>query len=96
VHAANGQEAVDAFSARPQDFDLILMDIQMPHMDGYDATLLIRGMDNHHAKQVPIIAMTANVFKEDVNKSLACGMDAHLGKPLDLDEMVQVIHTTLT
>jgi signal transduction histidine kinase/CheY-like chemotaxis protein len=95
VHATNGQEAVDAFAARPEDFDLILMDIQMPGMDGYDATILIRGMDTPRAQQVPIIAMTANVFREDVKKSLASGMDAHLGKPLDPDEMVRVIQKVL-
>jgi signal transduction histidine kinase/ActR/RegA family two-component response regulator len=91
VCAENGQEAVEAFAAQPEAFDLILMDIQMPGMDGYDATRRIREMTILHAQQVPIIAMTANVFKEDIEKSLECGMDAHLGKPLDPDEMIQVI-----
>jgi signal transduction histidine kinase/CheY-like chemotaxis protein len=95
VHAGNGQEALDAFAAQPDAFDLILMDIQMPVMDGYDTTRLIREMDVPSAKRVPIIAMTANVFKEDVEKSLACGMDAHLGKPLDPDEMIRVIQKSL-
>jgi CheY-like chemotaxis protein len=95
VHAESGQEALDAFVAQPDAFDLILMDIQMPGMDGYETTRLIRALDTPHAKQVPIIAMTANVFKEDVEKSLASGMDAHLGKPLDLDEMVRIIRASL-
>jgi signal transduction histidine kinase len=95
IHATNGQEAVDAFAANPDDFDLVLMDIQMPGMDGYDATLLIRKMNTPKAQQVPIIAMTANVFKDDITKSLACGMNAHLGKPLDPDEMVGIIQKFL-
>jgi signal transduction histidine kinase/CheY-like chemotaxis protein len=95
VHTATGQEAVSAFAARPEGFDLILMDIQMPGMDGYEATRLIRQIDAPQAKRVPIIAMTANVFKEDIEKSLACGMDAHLGKPLDPDEMIQLIQKAL-
>jgi CheY-like chemotaxis protein len=95
VHAENGQEALDAFTKQPEAFDLILMDIQMPGMDGYETTRLIREMDTPHAKQVPIIAMTANVFKEDIRKSLESGMDAHLGKPLDINEMIQTIKKAL-
>jgi signal transduction histidine kinase/ActR/RegA family two-component response regulator len=95
VCAENGQEAVEAFAAQPTAFDLILMDIQMPGMDGYDATRRIREMGVPHARQVPIVAMTANVFREDIEKSLRSGMDAHLGKPLDLDEMIRVIQKFL-
>jgi signal transduction histidine kinase/CheY-like chemotaxis protein len=95
IFASNGQEAVDAFAAQPDLFDLILMDIQMPGMDGYEATRRIRGMNTPRAKQVPIIAMTANVFKEDVDKSLESGMNAHLGKPLNLDEMIETIQKAL-
>ncbi|MDR2587662.1 MAG: response regulator [Coriobacteriales bacterium] len=95
IFASNGQEAVEAFAAEPDAFDLILMDIQMPGMDGYEATRRIRKMDNPHARRVPIIAMTANVFKEDVDKSLESGMDAHLGKPLNIDEVVKTIQDAL-
>jgi signal transduction histidine kinase/ActR/RegA family two-component response regulator len=95
VHAENGQEALAAFAAQPEVFDLILMDIQMPGMDGYEATRLIREMDTLRAKQVPIIAMTANVFKDDVAKCLDCGMNAHLGKPLNPNEMIAVLKKSL-
>jgi signal transduction histidine kinase/CheY-like chemotaxis protein len=95
VHAENGQEALDLFAAQPDAFDLILMDIQMPGMDGYETTRLIRTMDTPHAKQVPIIAMTANVFREDVERSLEQGMNAHLGKPLDPTEMIRVLRNAL-
>jgi signal transduction histidine kinase/CheY-like chemotaxis protein len=95
VHAENGQEALDLFAAQPDAFDLILMDIQMPGMDGYETTRLIREMDTPHAKQVPIIAMTANVFKEDIERSLEHGMNAHLGKPLDPTEMIRVLRNAL-
>jgi signal transduction histidine kinase/CheY-like chemotaxis protein len=91
VQAENGKEAVDLFAAKPNEFDLILMDIQMPGMDGYEATRRIRSMAVPAAKQVPIIAMTANVFKEDIENSLEAGMNAHLGKPLNLDEMIRLI-----
>lgn len=91
VHAKNGQDAIEKFTARPQDFDLILMDIQMPGMDGYEATRRIRARRELNAMLIPIIAMTANVFKEDIEKSLASGMNAHLGKPLNPDEMIQVL-----
>jgi CheY-like chemotaxis protein len=95
VHAKNGQEALDAFAAQPDAFDLVLMDIQMPGMDGYETTRLIREMDAPRAKQVPVIAMTANVFKEDIEKSLEHGMNAHLGKPLDPTEMIRTLKKSL-
>ena len=83
VFAENGLEAVSAFEARPDRFDFVLMDIQMPLMDGYEATRTIRGLACPQAKKVPIVAMTANVFQEDVERCLAAGANAHLGKPLD-------------
>jgi len=83
VFAGNGQEAVAAFAKEPDRFGLILMDIQMPLMDGYEAIRAIRGMGCPSAGEVPIIAMTANVFREDVQRCLAAGADGHLGKPLD-------------
>ena len=86
--AENGVEAVNMFRAAPDKYDLIFMDLQMPEMDGYDATRKIRAMDAPKAKNIPIIAMTANVFKEDIESCLAAGMNGHIGKPLDFDEVV--------
>jgi signal transduction histidine kinase/DNA-binding response OmpR family regulator len=85
--AENGLEAVKMFSAAPGSYDLILMDIQMPEMDGYEASQRIRSMEDPRAKTVPIIAMTANVFKEDIEKCLKAGMNDHMGKPLDIKEV---------
>jgi len=81
--AENGLKAVKLFTANPFKYNLILMDIQMPEMDGYAATKMIR--DSYEGKNVPIIAMTANVFKEDIEACGAAGMDSHLGKPIDVD-----------
>jgi len=86
--AQNGQEAVDAFVQNPHGIDIIFMDIQMPVMDGYSAARAIRRLKNHNAKIVPIIAMTANVFKEDIENCIAAGMNAHIGKPIDMSELV--------
>ena len=85
--AKNGEEAVALFSEKPEAFDLILMDLQMPEVDGYEATRRIRALDTLRATEIPIIAMTANVFREDVERCLAAGMDAHVGKPLNLEEI---------
>ena len=85
--AVNGQEAIDRFAAKPETFDLIFMDIHMPIKDGYAATREIRAMAHPKAKTIPIIAMTANVFKKDVDKCLACGMNDHVGKPIDINEV---------
>ncbi|WP_461255951.1 response regulator [Treponema sp. R80B11-R83G3] len=93
--AENGLEAVNMFTEAPNKYDMIFMDIQMPEMDGYDATRLIRAIDVPQAKTVPIIAMTANVFKEDVEKCLAAGMDGHIGKPLDFDEVLDKLRVYL-
>ena len=89
--AENGRQAVEVFSAAPDSFDLILMDIQMPELDGYGATREIRAMDSPYAKTIPIIAMTANVFREDVERCLASGMNAHVGKPLEIAEVIRAI-----
>jgi CheY-like chemotaxis protein len=67
---------------------MIFMDVQMPEMDGYEATQQIRSLSVPHAKTVPIVAMTANVFKEDVEKCLASGMNDHIGKPLDMEDLI--------
>jgi CheY-like chemotaxis protein len=86
--AENGLQVVEMFAANPAGYDAILMDVQMPEMDGLTAARRIRAMEDPQAKDIPIIAMTANVFKEDIEKCLAAGMDAHVGKPLDLDEVL--------
>jgi len=86
--AQNGAEALRMFSEAPEKYDAILMDVQMPEMDGYEATRRIRQIDNPKAKKVLIIAMTANVFQEDVNKCLRAGMNNHVGKPLSFNEVL--------
>ena len=91
----NGAEAVRMFRENPERYDLIFMDVQMPVMDGYEATRQIRGLDIPYAKAIPIIAMTANVFREDVEECLKAGMDSHLGKPLNFDDVLKQLHTYL-
>ena len=82
---SNGREAVDTFVKNPRgSFDIILMDIQMPVMDGYEATRKIRGVNRPDAQKIPIIAMTANAFTEDVQAALDAGMNAHIAKPIDV------------
>jgi signal transduction histidine kinase len=82
--AEDGQIACDMFAAAPEAYDMIFMDIQMPKMDGYEATKYIRSMDAPRAGAIPIVAMTANVFREDIEKCRAAGMDDHVGKPLEM------------
>jgi CheY-like chemotaxis protein/two-component sensor histidine kinase len=89
--AVNGVEALEMFSSSPEKYDLILMDMQMPQMDGLEATQRIRDIDLPKAKEIPIIAMTANVFKEDIEKCFKAGMNAHIGKPLILSEMMDIL-----
>ncbi|MGN0613988.1 MAG: ATP-binding protein, partial [Porcipelethomonas sp.] len=90
--AVNGQEAVDMFlDSRPGTYDAILMDIMMPVLDGNEATRKIRASDKSDALTVPIIAMTANAFAEDVKKAKESGMNEHLAKPLDTKKMITVI-----
>lgn len=92
VSAENGKQAADIFSAsEPGEFAAILMDIMMPVTDGLEATRIIRGMKRTDAKTVPIIAMTANAYREDEEKSLKAGMNAHLTKPLNPGELFKVI-----
>jgi CheY-like chemotaxis protein len=86
--AENGLEAVKLFTENPEKYDMIFMDIQMPEMDGYNATRTIRASTAPGAKTIPIIAMTANVFREDIEKCLAAGMNGHVGKPLDLHDVM--------
>ncbi|MDR1508383.1 MAG: response regulator [Synergistaceae bacterium] len=87
VCAENGAEAVRIFSESPEKYDLIFMDIQMPEMDGYEAARRIRAMNFEWAHEIPIVAMTANVFREDIERCLASGMNDHLAKPIDLGGM---------
>ena len=90
--ADNGFKAVEMIAAsKPHDFDLILMDIQMPVMDGYEATRRIRALPNKALANIPIIAMTANAFDEDRKASLAVGMNAHLAKPVGADVLCKVL-----
>ena len=87
-YAQNGQVAVKLFTEKPEGYyDAILMDIRMPVMDGLDATKAIRLLDRPDAKSIPIIAMTANVFDEDIKSSMEAGMDAHLTKPVEPDRL---------
>ena len=88
----NGQEIVDAFAGvKPGDYDMILMDIQMPVMDGLEATRRIRSGENPLGRTIPILAMTANAFLEDMQKSKEAGMDEHLSKPVDISALEQVV-----
>ena len=89
---SNGQEIVDAFaSVKPGDYDMILMDVQMPVMDGLEATRRIRNGENPLGRTIPILAMTANAFLEDMQKSREAGMDEHLSKPVDISALEQTV-----
>ena len=89
----DGQEAVELFrNSEPGEFDVILMDIMMPVMNGYEATKMIRSLDREDAKEVPIIAMTANAFTEDRIRAKEAGMDEHVAKPVDVELLKKVIH----
>ena len=91
--AWDGQEAVELFrNSEPGEFDVILMDIMMPVMNGYEATKMIRSLDREDAKEVPIIAMTANAFTEDRIRAKEAGMDEHVAKPVDVELLKKVIH----
>jgi CheY-like chemotaxis protein len=109
--AENGEIAVRMFTEAPEKYDMIFMDVQMPEMDGYEATRRIRafererraaanvavgGQTPEQSKGVPIIAMTANVFREDVEKCIASGMNGHVGKPLDFEEVLDKLREYLS
>ena len=89
--AANGNEAVELFSANPLKYDMIFMDLQMPEMDGFTATRIIRTSGKERAEDIPIVAMTANVFKEDIDKCLEAGMNGHIGKPLVIEDVISTL-----
>ena len=91
-HAENGRIALDMFKDSPAGhYDAILMDVRMPEMDGLEATAAIRALDRPDAKRIPIIAMTANAFDEDVQLSLQAGMNAHLSKPVEPEHLYQAL-----
>ena len=93
TRAANGKEAIKIFADNPPDtFNMIFMDIMMPEMNGYEATEAIRSLHNcPDARDIPIIAMTANAFAEDVQASLEAGMNGHIAKPIVIDEVIKTI-----
>ena len=86
--AENGAHAVRMFSGSPDKYDMIFMDLHMPEMDGYEASRRIRSLNIPRAKTVPIIAMTADIFGEEAEKYLKAGMNNHVGKPVDFQEVI--------
>ena len=94
--AWDGIEAVDCLANCPDGYyDMVFMDIQMPRMNGYDATRAIRSSARNYCKRVPIVAMTANAFAEDVQAALEAGMTAHVAKPIDLDALKTTLKNAL-
>lgn len=91
-HAENGRIVVEMFQSSPAGYyDAILMDVRMPEMDGLEATMAIRALNRPDAKTIPIIALTANAFDEDVQRSLQAGMNAHLSKPVEPEHLYQTL-----
>jgi signal transduction histidine kinase/ActR/RegA family two-component response regulator len=94
--ASDGKEALEMFEkSATHGYDIIYMDIQMPNMDGYEACAAIRALDRDDAKTIPIIALTANAFKEDIDKALASGMNSHLAKPIEIDKCLEITFKVL-
>ncbi|MCL1835294.1 MAG: response regulator [Oscillospiraceae bacterium] len=93
--AENGRIAVEKFMKNPEKYDAIFMDVQMPEMDGYEATETIRALDLPNARDIPIIAMTANAFREDIERCLEAGMNGHVAKPLNFDEVFDMLRVYL-
>ena len=93
--AENGIEALRMVESHPDKYDIVFMDVQMPKMDGFEATRRIRATPDRARGRLPVIAMTANVFTSDVEDCLAAGMDGHLGKPLDLDKVLETLREYL-
>jgi CheY-like chemotaxis protein len=86
--ACDGRDGLEKFAAAAEYYyDLVFMDVQMPNLDGYEATRAIRALERPDAKTTPIIAMTANAYREDIERALAAGMNAHLAKPIDINEV---------
>jgi CheY-like chemotaxis protein len=96
LDADDGMEALSRFSAStPGYYDLIFMDVQMPNMDGYEVTRRIRALSRKDAQAIPIIAMTANVYREDIDHALAAGMNGHLAKPIDIGAVLKTLNKWL-
>ena len=94
--AENGQIAVDMLSRSEHGYyQLVLMDVQMPVMNGYEATREIRALDDRELAGIPILAMTANAFEEDKQAALRCGMDGHIAKPIDIDNLFSTLNKIL-
>ena len=92
--AADGIICVDMLQkSEPNYYDLIFMDIQMPNMNGYKATQIIRGMDDSYRRDIQIVAMTANAFEEDKKQACAAGMNGHLSKPINVNKLLQMLAT---
>ena len=83
-------------NSAPGYYSLVLMDIQMPKMNGYDATRAIRALDDPALAGIPIVAMTANAFEEDRRQALECGMNAHIAKPIDVEKLLEILTAILT
>ncbi|MDR0998394.1 MAG: response regulator, partial [Treponema sp.] len=89
--AGDGYEALKKFEESPENgYSIIYMDVQMPNMDGYEAATAIRALDRPDAGTVPIVAMTANAFKDDIDRALASGMNAHLAKPMEVEKVMEL------
>ena len=94
--ATNGKIAVEKFASHPEGYyDAILMDMRMPVMDGLTATKTIRAMDRADSKEIPIIALTANAFDEDVQRSMQAGLNAHLSKPVEPDSLYETLESLI-
>ena len=94
--APDGSVAVEKMrEAKDGQYDLILMDVQMPLLNGYEVTRQIRAMDRNYCKQIPILAMTANAFDEDRQEAIAAGMNGHLAKPIDLKVLLKTLSEIL-
>ncbi len=95
--AGNGQIAVDMIKkSEPGYYQLVLMDVQMPVMNGYEATRAIRRLDNRKLASIPILAMSANAFEEDKQEALKCGMNGHIAKPIDVQNLFETLNKMLT
>ena len=95
--AGNGRIAVDMLKkSSPGYYQLVLMDIRMPEMDGYEATKAIRALPEPEISNIPILAMTANAFEEDKQEALDCGMNGHLAKPIDVEELFEALDNILS
>jgi CheY-like chemotaxis protein len=94
--AVDGQNVFDMFtSSEVGYYDLVLMDIQMPNVDGYQACRMIRALNRQDAASIPIVAMTANAYSEDIDNALKAGMNGHIAKPIDINNMLRTLQASL-